>query len=145
LNVDDLSQGHTMANKAVFRTLNRIHIFLYRRSGGKILGNIVGSPVLILTTTGRKTQQPRTIPLVYAFDGQNYAVIATEQPAWHQNLQSTPQATIEICKQTYQVTARDATPEESAQWWARIVEQSSAFKSFKDSPDHKIVVLMPSG
>jgi F420H(2)-dependent quinone reductase len=132
-----------MPSKVIFRTLNRIHIFLYRRSGGKILGNIVGSPVLLLTTIGRKTNKPRTIPVVYAFDGQNYAVIASDQPAWHQNLKNNPQATIEVQKQTYQVDAHDAESEEAARWWERIVEQSPAFKSFKDSPNHKIIVLKP--
>ncbi len=132
-----------MPSKVIFRTLNRIHIFLYRRSGGKILGKIVGSPVLLLTTTGRKTNKPRTIPLVCAFDGQHYAVIASDQPAWHQNLKSNPQAVIEVKKQTHQVSSYDANDEESARWWAKIIEQSSAFKSFKDSPNHKIVVLTP--
>jgi deazaflavin-dependent oxidoreductase (nitroreductase family) len=132
-----------MPSKVIFRTLNRIHIFLYRLSGGKLLGNIVGSPVLLLTTIGRKTNQPRTVPLVYVFDGQKYAVIASDQPAWHQNLKHSSQASIEVQKQTYEVSAQDAEGEDAAQWWAKIIEQSPAFKSFKDSPDHKIVVLTP--
>ncbi len=132
-----------MASKALFRTLNRMHIFLYRLSGGKILGNIVGSPVLLLTTTGRKTNQERTVPLVYAYDGENYAVIATDQPAWHRNLKSNSQATIQVQRQHHQVIARDAEGAEEQRWWTKIVKQSPAFESAKDKGSHKIVILEP--
>ena len=127
--------------KVIFRTLNRIHIFLYRSSGGSILGKIAGSPVLLLTTTGRKSGKRRTVPLVYAVDGECYAVIASDNPGWHHNLSSNPQAQIEVRKQRYSVTARETDADESKRWWARIVEQSPAFKSSQDRPNHKIVVL----
>lgn len=132
-----------MAGNALFRTMNRMHVFLYRRSGGRILGKIVGSPVLLLTTTGRKTGRPRTVPLVFAWDGRQYAVIATDAPAWHRNLQSNPQASIEIKGQVHQVIAHDAAAQEAAGWWERIIKQSPAFKNFRDKPSHRIVILDP--
>jgi F420H(2)-dependent quinone reductase len=130
-----------MAGNIIFRTMNKLHIFLYRKSGGRILGSVVGSPVLVLTTTGRKTGKPRTVPLVYAQAGSQYAVIATDNPGWHHNLKGTPQAAIEVKNTKLQVTARDASAEEEAQWWERIVKQSPAFKSFLNSPRHHIVIL----
>lgn len=132
-----------MAGKRIFRTLNRIHIFLYRASSGRVLGNIVGSSVLLLTTTGRKTGKSRTVPLVCAFDGKNYAVIATDRPAWHTNLRHNAQATIEVKRQRVPIIARDADEQEEQQWWARIIEQSPAFKSFQGKPNHQIVILEP--
>jgi F420H(2)-dependent quinone reductase len=132
-----------MAGNIIFRTLNKLHIFLYRKSGGRILGSVVGSPVLVLTTTGRKTGKPRTVPLVYTHDGKNYAVIATDNPGWHHNLKGTPQAWIEVKNTKIQVRTRDASAEEEAQWWERIVKQSPAFKSFLNSSHHKIVILEP--
>lgn len=129
--------------RKVFRTLNRVHIFIYRSSGGRILGRIAGSPVLLLTTTGRKTGKSRTVPLVYASDGQTYAVIASDRPAWHLNLKNTPQVSIEVRKQTCPALARDASGEEAALWWARIVAQSPAFKSFAGKSNHQIVILEP--
>src|SRR5690349_19110592 len=87
--------ANPMPPKALFRTLNRIHIFLYRTSRGRILGSIVGSPVLLLTTTGRKTGKTRTVPIVHLRDDQNFVVIASDHPAWHKNLRGSAQAIIE--------------------------------------------------
>jgi F420H(2)-dependent quinone reductase len=130
-----------MASNELFRTLNRIHIFLYRSSGGKILGRIVGSPVLLLTTTGRKSGKPRTIPLVYLVDGENYVVIASDDPAWHKNLQNRAPVSIEVQKQKIPVVARDAKADEVQRLWAKIVAQSPAFKSSMSKPNHQLVVL----
>jgi F420H(2)-dependent quinone reductase len=132
-----------MPSKAIFRTLNRIHIFLYRKSGGRILGKIVGSPVLLLTTVGRKTGQARTVPIVYLPDDQSYVVMATDDPAWYRNLKSTWQGSVEIKGQTVAVTGRDANADESVDLWAKIVTQSPAFKSAQGKSGHQLVILEP--
>jgi deazaflavin-dependent oxidoreductase (nitroreductase family) len=132
-----------MPSKALFRTLNRIHIFLYRASGGRILGWIVGSPVLLLTTTGRKTGKARTVPIVHLRDGQRFIVIASDFPAWHKNLQGSAQAIVEVKGQTISVTARDVYGDEAAALWAKIVQQSPAFKNFQGHDNHQLVVLEP--
>lgn len=130
-------------SKALFRAMNRLHIFLYRRSGGSILGKIAGSPVLLLTTVGRKTGKQRTVPLVYTRDEQQYVVIASDQPGWYANLRSQPEARIEIKGQIFQVEARDAAEAETPALWGRFIFQSPAFTSFSKSPDHQLVVLRP--
>ena len=99
--------------------------------------------MLLLTSTGRKTGKSRTVPLVYAYNGTNFAVIATDKPAWHGNLKHMPQASIEIKRQHYNVTARDANTEEAKQWWAKIIQQSPAFESAQGKPNHQIVILEP--
>lgn len=125
--------------KTVLRAINRIHIFLYRQTGGSVWGRMLGSPVLLLTTTGRKSGQPRTVPLVYTRLGDQYAVIATDNPAWQGNLRGNPCAHIEVRSQQFDVTARDATPDETARLWASLVEQSPAFARF--SGKDPLVVL----
>ena len=49
-------------------------ISVYRRTGGRLLGQADGLPVLLLTTTGRRTGRPRTVPVAYALDGGRYLV-----------------------------------------------------------------------
>src|SRR5690349_20813612 len=110
-----------MPSKGIFRTLNRIHIFLYRRSKGRILGKIVGSPVLLLTTTGRKTGKARTVPIVYCYDNGRYTVIATDKPAWHNNLKNTAKASIEVKGELYWVTSRNADDAEEQRLWSQII------------------------
>jgi deazaflavin-dependent oxidoreductase (nitroreductase family) len=129
--------------KALFRTLNRIHIFLYRASGGRILGKIVGSPVLLLTTTGRKTGKARTVPIVHLRDGQNFVVIASDAPAWHKNLKGSAQAIVEVKGQTHTVAARDIHGDEAETLWAKFIQQSPAFKNFQGHDNHQLVMLAP--
>jgi deazaflavin-dependent oxidoreductase (nitroreductase family) len=126
----------------LFRALNRAHIALYRASKGRVLGAIVGSPVLLLTTTGRKTGKQRTIPLVYTRDGESFAVIATDRPAWHTNLKGNPQAAVEVKGQTYRIVAREANEDEEKRLWAQFIAQSPAFKSQQGQPNHEIVILV---
>jgi deazaflavin-dependent oxidoreductase (nitroreductase family) len=132
-----------MPPKAIFRTLNRIHIALYRKSGGKILGSVVGSPVLLLTTTGRKTGHLRTVPIVYAPYGDCYIVIASDDPAWYRNLKNAGCGWVEIKGRTITVEMEDAPADTTADLWAKLIAQSPAFQSFQHKPDHQLVILEP--
>jgi deazaflavin-dependent oxidoreductase (nitroreductase family) len=129
--------------KIIFRALNRAHIFLYRSSGGKILGSIAGSPVLLLTTTGRKTGKSRVVPLIYTHDGKCYSIIATDHPGWYVNLKNQAQISIEIKGEKITVTARDAHADEELRLWTKFIDQSPAFKSFKEQGHHQLVILEP--
>jgi deazaflavin-dependent oxidoreductase (nitroreductase family) len=132
-----------MPPKALFRTLNRIHIFLYRKSRGRILGTIVGSPVLLLMTTGRKTGHLRTVPIVYARYGDCYIVIASDDPAWYHNLKSAGRAWVEIKGRTFIVEMCDAPAAATDDLWAKFIAQSPAFQSFQGKSSHQLVILEP--
>src|SRR5204862_526488 len=73
-------------------------------------GPFTGRDVLLLTTTGAKTGQPRTHPLVYTRDGDRYLVIASKggaptNPAWYHNLRANPEVTVELGPETFRATA----------------------------------------
>ncbi len=104
----------------------------------------MGSPVLLLTTIGRKTGEPRTVPLVYAADSQQYMVIATDNPAWYRNLKHKAQVSIEMQRDQWQIVeARDACEQEEARFWEQFIQQTPAFKSFRNQGNHQLVVLEP--
>ena len=132
-----------MPPKAIFRTLNRAHIFLYRKSRGRILGKLVGSPVLLLTTIGRKTGHLRTVPIVYARYGDCYIIIASDDPAWYRNLKNAGCGWVEIQRRVFTVVMCDAPAETTDDLWAKFIAQSPAFENFQGNPDHKLVVLDP--
>ena len=132
-----------MPPKALFRILNRIHIFLYHKSRGRILGSIVSSPVLLLTTTGRKTRHLRTVPIVYARYGDCYIVIASDDPAWYSNLKSAGRAWVENKGRTFTVEMHDAPAATTADRWAKFIAQSPAFVSFQGNPNYRLVILEP--
>ena len=91
----------------------RIHPKLYRWTGGRIGGSIGPMPVLLLTTTGRKSGAPRTNALTYLPHGDDFVVIASvlgepRHPAWWLNLQARPDATVDVGREQHAVRARQA-------------------------------------
>ena len=87
--------------KALFRAVLSVFVSLYRATHGRFGGKVQGLPVLLLTTTGRKTGEKRTRPLGYFEHDGTYVVIASNagfeaQPAWYLNLRSDPRVQIEI-------------------------------------------------
>jgi deazaflavin-dependent oxidoreductase (nitroreductase family) len=93
------------------RGFNEDLIVHFRKNRGTITeGPFTGRAVLLLTTTGKKTGQPRTHPLVYTTDGDRLLVIASKggsptHPAWYLNLRAHPEVTVEVGPETYQAKA----------------------------------------
>ncbi|HEU4600269.1 MAG TPA: nitroreductase/quinone reductase family protein, partial [Solirubrobacterales bacterium] len=93
------------------RWTGKLNVPLYRLSGGRIGGRVNQAPVLLLTTTGRKSGQQRTAPVVYLADGENYVVIGSNAghsrtPAWSLNLKAKPEAEVEVGRKRIPVRAR---------------------------------------
>src|SRR5262245_37514191 len=102
-------------------------IFVYRLTGGAIGGRMKTMGFLLLTTIGRKSGQPRTVPLAFLRDGSTDVIIASyaglpQNPAWYLNLQSQPEATIQVKRQHIRVKAETANPEKRRELWARLME-----------------------
>jgi len=106
----------------------REHVDLYRASNGAD-GHIwdklsaQGSfPCLLLTTTGRKSQTPRTSPLVYGWDGENYILIASQggrpaHPAWYLNLAANPEVEVQVGADIFSALAHSAADDERERLW----------------------------
>lgn len=99
----------------------------FRENGGKIGGQLEGTPVLLLTTTGAKSGQRRTAPMMYMPDGDRLIVYASmmgapTNPAWYHNLVAHPRVTVEVGTETFDGTAIVTTDEERQRLWARALE-----------------------
>src|SRR5258708_1970424 len=111
----------------IFKYALKALVALYRCSGGAIGGRMGRTPVLLLTTTGRRSGQPHTIPIPYFdADNGNIFIVASNggsdrHPAWYFNLTANPQAEIEIGRERKTVSATIAPPEERARLWQRLV------------------------
>ena len=119
------------------RWTGKLNAPLYRLSGGRIGGKVGQAPVLLLTTTGRKSGQQRTAPVVYLADGENVVVINTNAgnakvPAWSLNLEANPEAEVEVGRKRYPVRARIAEGEERADLWRKHNEQYAGFDDYQD-------------
>jgi deazaflavin-dependent oxidoreductase (nitroreductase family) len=115
-----------------FRAMGKLNTPIYRLSRGRLMSKVNRAPVLLLTTTGRKTGQRRTAPVVYLPDGDNITIINTNAghekvPAWSLNLKAKPQAEVEIGGERRRVLARVAEGEERDDLWQRHNHQYSGF------------------
>src|SRR3990170_6235850 len=91
----------------------RFHRWAYQATGGRLGGRMMGMPVLLLTTTGRKSGVPRTNALMYLPEGRGCVVIASNagerrHPGWWLNLQARPRATVQRGREVTPVVAREA-------------------------------------
>jgi deazaflavin-dependent oxidoreductase (nitroreductase family) len=98
--------------------LNASVVEEFRANQGKVLtGRFAGRTLVLLTTTGARSGQPRTIPLAFTRDGDNYVVIASKagsptHPDWYHNLVQNPIVTLETGEETFQARARVTEGEE---------------------------------
>jgi deazaflavin-dependent oxidoreductase (nitroreductase family) len=125
------------------------NVALYRLSGGRLGNNVKGAPVLLLDHVGRKSGKRRTAPLLHLIDGDNVVIVASRggsdaMPAWFFNLQANPATTIQIGKQRRQVTAREASREEKAALWPRLVEMYPDYAVYQSRTAREIPVVILS-
>ncbi len=139
-------------NPVMIKTVSAMHQFWYRLTGGLLGGSVMGRPILLLTTTGRKTGTRRTTPLLYLEDGENLVVIASNgghqrHPAWWLNLEQNPQAEVQMRSAKKHVRAEEATGEERERLWRATVETYSGYEGYQKSTDRRIpiVILRPEG
>jgi deazaflavin-dependent oxidoreductase (nitroreductase family) len=133
------------------RTASGVHTAVYRASGGRVAGEAGNLPVLLLTTTGRRTGKQRTAPLLFIRDGDDLVVVASNGgmdwfPAWWLNLQQHSAAVIEIGRDRRDVTARKADPERRARLWPEFTRPYPGYLKYEARTTREIplVILRPS-
>ena len=128
--------------------MSRINTFMYRRGGGEGLGTTFQKiPVALLTTTGRKTGQPRVSPLYFLRDGDRVIVAASrsgtdKNPMWYLNLRANPKVSVQIRKEVLDLTARDATDEERANYWPQLVKMYPTYEDYQSWTDRVIPLVV---
>ena len=127
--------------------LGALHRVLYRASGGRIGARIWGLPIVLLTTTGRASGRPRTVPLCALRDGEAFVVIASyggldRSPSWWLNLQSEPRAAVQVGRSTRDVVAREATPDERARLWAEVTRRAPGYLDYQRRTSRRIPVVL---
>ena len=127
--------------------LRSAHSALYRASGGKIGNKTFGCETFLLTTTGAKSGQARTAPLLYIRDGKDFVVVASHggsptHPAWFVNLTKHPDATIQIGREVTKVRARRANAEEKARLWPRLTKFYDGYEVYQEHTKREIPVVI---
>ena len=124
------------------------HVRIYRETGGAE-GHIwkEGSTILLLTTTGRRSGQPTTTPLIYAEDGDRYVIVASkggapEHPGWYRNLVKTPQVEVQVGPDVFHAHARTAEGEERERLWRKANEVWRHYDEYATRTDREIPVVV---
>ena len=127
-------------------TFNEANIAEFRANAGKIGGPFEGAPMLLLTTTGAKSGQPRTSPMMYLADQGRLIVFASNagadtHPAWYHNLRADPAAVVEVGTERYPVTATEITGDEHDRIYAEQAERYPGFAAYQVKTERVIPVV----
>jgi deazaflavin-dependent oxidoreductase (nitroreductase family) len=126
---------------------NRQLIEEFRAHRGKSGGPMEGRPLLLLTTTGAKSGQLRTTPVMYIPDGDRLLVIASNagaatHPDWYRNLVAHSEVTVEVGNETYKAIAMVTEGSERQRLWTRVVELYPFFTDHEAKTTRQIPVIV---
>lgn len=129
------------------------HVRRYRESNGadghlwKPPGGGKPVPTLLLTTTGRKSQQRQVLPLIYGKSGDSYVIVASKggapsHPAWYLNLSANPDVEVQVGAEKFAAQARTAKGAERADLWKRMAEIWPAYNDYQRATQREIPVIV---
>jgi deazaflavin-dependent oxidoreductase (nitroreductase family) len=125
------------------KMLSGLHRGVLRASGGRVGGRIVGMPVLLLTTRGRRSGRPRTVPLTYIRDGGALILVASyggrpRNPDWFENLVVHPEVDVDLDGERCARRARPAGADERARLWPLVVEAYRGYAAYQAKTSREI-------
>jgi deazaflavin-dependent oxidoreductase (nitroreductase family) len=123
------------------------HVRRYQETGGEVGHIWNGVPTLLLTTTGRKSGERRTTPLIYGRDGDAYVIVASKggapaHPAWYLNLSAEPQVELQVKDEVFPARARTATAEERPRLWQLMAGIWPSYDDYQTKTDREIPVVV---
>jgi F420H(2)-dependent quinone reductase len=145
-----LTPYHVAIGNVVIKVMSAVNRWAYRATGGKIGGTFPGgAPILLLTTIGRKSGEPRTMPLIYLADGDDLVLVASKggmdhHPLWYSNLVANPDVKVEVGRERLAMRARTATVEEKARLWPPLVALFPDYQLYQDRTEREIPVVILS-
>jgi deazaflavin-dependent oxidoreductase (nitroreductase family) len=135
----------------MMRAAGALNIRLYRASGGRVMGNVRGVPVLLLTLAGRRTGVEHTTPVSYFEDGDRFIVTGSaggtaSDPQWFRNLRHVDRALIEVGRRRIDVAVAIAGREEHKILWEQLVARAPFFAKYQAKVEREIpmAVLTPT-
>jgi deazaflavin-dependent oxidoreductase (nitroreductase family) len=124
------------------------HVQRYRETGGDVGHRWKrGSKILLLTTKGRNSGEPRTTPLIYEEDGARYVIVASKggapaHPGWYRNLQKDPSVELQVLDEVFPARTRTAEGEERERLWQLVNQQWPDYNSYQTKTEREIPVVV---
>jgi len=123
------------------------HVKRYQETDGAEGHEWRGTTILLLTTTGRRSGEERTTPLIYQTHGDDYVVVASkggapQHPAWYLNLSADPNVTVQVLDERFKAKARTASGEEKPELWRIMTEAWPPYDEYQSKTDREIPVVV---
>src|SRR6185312_13879425 len=123
------------------------HVERYRATDGEEGHDWQGTQTLLLTTTGRRSGEERTTPLIYGTHGDAYLVVASkggsdDPPAWYLNLEANPEAEIQVRGDVFKVRTRTASADEKPEVWRIMTSEWPAYDDYQQKTSREIPVAI---
>ena len=123
------------------------HVDRYRATDGTEGHDWEGTQTLLLTTTGRKSGEQHTTPLIYAPHGDSFTIVASkggadEPPSWYLNLSENPQVEVQVKGDRFTAQARTANAEEKPEIWRAMVAEWPSYDEYQRKTDREIPVVV---
>ena len=134
------------AMRRVIASMARPHRWLYQRFAGRIVNRKEDSTVLMLTTTGRRSGEQRSVLLIHAKDGDDFIVVGSnwgmdKPPAWLLNLAADPKAKVTVAPNDYSVSAEFPDGDEGERCWNLLVEIVPQLPSVAENANRKLPII----
>jgi deazaflavin-dependent oxidoreductase (nitroreductase family) len=126
------------------------HVDRYRETDGEEGHDWRGAKVLLLTTTGRRSGESRTTPLIYGRDGDDYMVVASKggspaPPAWYLNLSEDADVEVQVKGDRFRARARTAGLEEKPGLWRTMAGEWPDYDAYQEKTEREIPVVVLEG
>ena len=123
------------------------HVRRYEETDGEEGHDWQGTSTLILTTTGRRSGERRSTPLIYQPYGDDYLVVASrggadDPPAWYHNLEESPEVEVQVKGDRFRARARTATPDEKPDMWRTMTATWPAYDEYQQKTEREIPVVV---
>jgi len=132
----------------LIKAMSRLNTWAYRATKGRLGGRFRGgAPVMLVTTTGRKTGRRLTIPLLYLRDGDRVVTVASkggmdQHPLWYRNMVAHPQVDVQIGSEQKSMLARTASAAEKSALWPRLVAMYPDYDAYQARTERYIPVVI---
>ncbi len=125
------------------------HVRVYRDTSGELGYHWRGTTILLLTTQGHRSGEPRTTPLIHRTDGDRWVVVASkggapQHPSWFENLSANPEAMIQVRGEFVPVRATTAEGDERDRLWSLMTEAWPAYDEYQARTQREIPVVVLS-
>ena len=129
------------------RPYSKLNVFMYKLTGGRIMGTLTGREVMLVTMIGAKSRTERTIPLMYVPYKNGVIVVgsqggAPKSPVWVKSIQKNPDVVVQYKNKKMKLRARQVDDAEKAEVWPTCVSYYKEYDDYQNRTDRNIPVFV---